>query len=74
LESRLPNPRSQSRVHSPWPLRVYILNNQEETLSQRCNRGETILSIVSEFEYPKILYLCCLTFLRQYTCIVFGKW
>jgi hypothetical protein len=33
-----------------------------------------ILSIVSEFEYPKILYLCCLTFLREYTCIVFGKW
>jgi hypothetical protein len=33
-----------------------------------------ILSIVSEFEYPKIPYLCCLTFLRQYTRIFFGKW
>jgi hypothetical protein len=33
-----------------------------------------ILSIVSEFEYPKIPYLCCLTFLRQQTRIVFGKW
>jgi hypothetical protein len=39
---------------------------------QRCNRDKTrpyqvFICIVSEFEYPKIPDLCCLTFLRQYT-------
>jgi hypothetical protein len=46
---------------------------------QWCNRDKkrqywVFICIVSEFEYPKIPDLCCLTFLKQYTHIVLGKW